>query len=124
MRGKCCWWIIGPLGARPAGRCSRIPWNSAADTPIAGLAVVSVSLDDADAESEAREFLGEQGATFENLRVASGASPKSVSLLNIENGAIPFLQLYDRTGKLRKTFSGLTNPALIDEAVERLLAEG
>jgi thiol-disulfide isomerase/thioredoxin len=88
-----------------------------------GLAVVSLSLDDAEDEPAVRRFLTANRATFENLRVRTGASSESVLALGIENGAIPFLQLYDRTGKLRKTFPAPVRPAEVEKAVRQLLAE-
>jgi len=88
-----------------------------------GLAVVSLSFDDAEDEPKVRRFLTANGATFENLRAKTGASPESVTAFEIENDAIPFLQLYDRTGKLRKTFPAPVRPAEVDKAVRQLLAE-
>ena len=88
-----------------------------------GLAVVSLSLDDAEDEPEVRRFLTANRATFENLRAGTGASPESATAFGIENGAIPFLQLYDRTGKLRKTFPAPIKPAEVEKAVRQLLAE-
>ena len=88
-----------------------------------GLAVVSLSLDDADDEPEVVRFLTANRATFENLRAGTGASPESATAFGIENGAIPFLQLYDRAGKLRKTFPAPVKPAEVEKAVRQLLAE-
>jgi thiol-disulfide isomerase/thioredoxin len=88
-----------------------------------GLAVVSLSLDDVEDEPAVRSFLTANRATFENLRAGTGASPESVIAFGIEKGAIPFLQLYDRTGKLRKTFPAPVRPADVEKAVRQLLAE-
>jgi thiol-disulfide isomerase/thioredoxin len=87
-----------------------------------GLAVVSVSFDDAGDEPQVRKFLSSQQATFENLRATTGASPESAAAFGIENG-IPYLRLYDRAGKLRKTFESPIKPAAVEEAVRQLLAE-
>jgi thiol-disulfide isomerase/thioredoxin len=87
-----------------------------------GLAVVSVSLDDADQEPEIRAFLADQQAGFENLRAATGTSAESFKALGIDSG-VPCIQLYDRSGKLRRTFSPPVSPAGVEEAVKRLLAE-
>jgi thiol-disulfide isomerase/thioredoxin len=89
-----------------------------------GLAVVSLSLDDAEDEPEVLRFLAANRATFENLRAETGASPESATAFGLgEDGAIPFLQLYDRTGKLRKTFTAPVKPAEVEKAVRQLLAE-
>ena len=69
-----------------------------------GLAVVSVSLDDADAEPEALAFLTKSHATFDNLRVKSGAGDETFDAFEIASGAIPHFKLYDRSGKLHRVF--------------------
>jgi len=88
-----------------------------------GLAVISVSFDDAEDEPGVLRFLAAEGASFENLRAESGASSQSFTEFGVENGAIPFLQLYDRTGKLRKAFAAPFKPADVEKAVKQLLAE-
>lgn len=88
-----------------------------------GLAVISVSLDDPEEERDVLEFLTVQGASFENLRADSGASSRTATAFGIENGTIPYVQLYDRAGKLRKTFPAPIKPEQIKKAVEELLAE-
>ena len=86
------------------------------------LAVVSVSLDDADDEPEVLKFLAAQEATFENLRAETGASQQSAMGFEIDNG-IPLMRLYDRTGKLRRTFAAPFKAADVERAVRQLLAE-
>jgi thiol-disulfide isomerase/thioredoxin len=88
-----------------------------------GLTVLSVSLDDPEEEGDVLEFLATQQAPFDNLRADSGASSRSASAFGIENGTIPFVQLYDREGKLRQTFPAPIKPERIKETVQRLLAE-
>jgi thiol-disulfide isomerase/thioredoxin len=87
-----------------------------------GLAVVSVSLDEAEDEPAVLRFLTAQGAAFENLRSQTGASSRSFTEFEIERG-IPFMQLYDRAGKLRKKFLAPFKPDQVREAVKQLLAE-
>ncbi len=88
-----------------------------------GLVVISVSLDDAEAEPAALKFLTASKAGFENYLVDTGASSESFEALGITNGALPFVRLYDRAGKLRKTFAAPIDPAKVEESVKELLAE-
>ncbi len=91
-----------------------------------GLAVISLSFDDAGAEQEVREFLASKGATFGNFVSAYGAGPKSPEAFQIEDGSLPHYKLYDRTGKLRKSFAsggGPIDSKQIDAAVEELLEQ-
>jgi len=69
-----------------------------------GLSVVSVACDDEKKTDEILTFLNEQGATFKNLRSVGGADNASTDF-DIEGGALPHFKLYDRKGKLRRTFS-------------------
>lgn len=71
----------------------------------AGLAVVSVSLDDPADEVKVRTFLEKQGATFDNLLSKWGGDGPSFENFDIRGGAVPHYKLYDRDGQLRQTFS-------------------
>lgn len=94
-----------------------------------GLTVISVSLDDpGDAEVQAavRKFLDQHGATFQNFVSKYGSTSESFEVFDIPDGALPHFKLYDREGKLYKTFaSGGQNidPDEIDRAVEALLGK-
>lgn len=70
-----------------------------------GLVVISLACDDEAEAGEALEFLKSQNATFQNLRAAQGADEQTFEDFEITGGALPHLKLYDRTGKLRKTFA-------------------
>jgi thiol-disulfide isomerase/thioredoxin len=103
------------LGGRLAGR---------------GLSVVTVSCDDPAESARVAEFLqSKQAAHAVNLISQFGAGPKTMEEFEITTGAVPFYKLYDRTGRLRKTF-GIDpalktqfTPADIEAAIEQLLAE-
>jgi hypothetical protein len=63
------------------------------------------------------------------LQCKSGTSSESFDAFEIASGALPHYKLYDRTGKLRRTFEldpsakKQFTPADIDAAVTELLAE-
>jgi thiol-disulfide isomerase/thioredoxin len=94
-----------------------------------GLVVVSFACDDADKEGEVLGFLREQEATFKNLRGVDGSNEKTFEDFQIAGGALPHYKLYDRKGKLSKSFA--VDPeaeqqfslADIDAAIQELLAE-
>jgi thiol-disulfide isomerase/thioredoxin len=93
-----------------------------------GLAVVSLSMDEADAHEDALAFLKQQKATFTNLRSKFGAEEQAIEAFDIDGGALPHFKLYDRSGKpVKKLVSGDANPPPeaedIDKAVEELLSE-
>lgn len=95
-----------------------------------GFAAISMSFDDPDNKDEALKFLVEQRASFDNLLSKFGGESESYAAYEVPNEVIPHFKLYDRTGKLRKTFSpdvdagkGI-DPQEIDKAVAELLAEG
>lgn len=93
-----------------------------------GLVVATVSLDNPDEEAQVRDKLAEKGATMEAF-LAQAAEPgrpetDPFTIFEIPGGALPHLKLYDRNGKLCRSFASYPDsvePAQIDEAVEQLL---
>lgn len=94
-----------------------------------GLEVITLACDDEKATADVLTFLRAHEAVLQNLRSASGAGEKTFEDFEIDGGALPHYKLYDRSGKLRRTFS--TDPvaqvqfslADVDAAVIELLAE-
>ena len=87
-----------------------------------GLAVVSVSLDDPSNKEAVLEFLVGKGARFNNFVSQYGSGTESFEVFDV--GSLPFCKLYDREGKLRRSFSSVNSPIdpdEIDRAVEELL---
>ncbi len=70
-----------------------------------GLAVIGVSMDDDEAHEDVVKFLAEQKATFDNLRSKTGASDESFESFDVPGGTLPCLRLFDREGKVIKTFA-------------------
>ncbi len=70
-----------------------------------GLVVVAVAMDDVDARDDIENFLKEQRATFECVRSQDGASDESFEAFEIPGGSLPCLRLYDREGKVVRTFA-------------------
>ncbi len=70
-----------------------------------GLVVVTVSCDDPNDVDQVAKFLtSKQAGNATNLISQFGGSPKTMEAFEITTGAVPFYQLYDRSGKLRQTF--------------------
>jgi thiol-disulfide isomerase/thioredoxin len=88
-----------------------------------GLQVISVSLNEPEEQAAVLAFLRRMHAALPNLISRYGASTQSMETFQID-AAIPCLKLYDREGRLRKTFGAddPPTPAKIDRAVEELLA--
>jgi thiol-disulfide isomerase/thioredoxin len=91
-----------------------------------GLTVISVSLDDPDDKlPQVVEFLGKQNATFANFISRYGGGTESVEAFEL-GGALPQLKLYDRQGKLHRSFGGddeEVDTQQLDRALEALLGE-
>ena len=68
-----------------------------------GLALVSLSIDDATAREDAREFLKSVKATGTHMISKWGAGTESAERFDF-SGEVPFYRLYDRGGKLRYQF--------------------
>ncbi len=74
-----------------------------------GLAVISVSMDDPEEETQepaksVLDFLKNQNATFTNFQSKLGGDEDAMKAFDVAGGAIPFYKIYDKTGKLTKTF--------------------
>lgn len=72
-----------------------------------GLVVISVSMDDSDADTKknVRTFLEKQNAKkLVNLQSSLGGEEKAMKAFEITGGAIPHYKIYGKTGKLVKTF--------------------
>lgn len=93
-----------------------------------GLVVISFACDDAAKVDEVLQFLQEQDATFQNLRSAFGSDEETFEDFEIDGGALPHYKLFDRKGKLHRTFASDPTAAKqftleeIDAAIEELLA--
>ncbi len=89
-----------------------------------GLTVVTISLDDPDSEAAVRRFLDQQGAAMDNFLSVYGVGPEAFTAFGIADGGLPHVRLYDRQGKLRRTFASggkAIDPAEVERAVEELL---
>ena len=95
----------------------------------AGLAVISVSMNEPKDRPSVLAFLERQKADFENLLPEYGAGSKFLEAFDLR-GDVPFYKLYDSKGVLRFSFSddpsGIENCESIekiDSSVEALLKE-
>lgn len=97
-----------------------------------GLTVVALSFDEPEDAEQVRRALEGAGAASSGvvtLQSKFGSSSESLDAFEIASGALPHYKLYDRTGKLRRTFEldpsakKQFTPADIDAAVAQLLAE-
>jgi thiol-disulfide isomerase/thioredoxin len=95
-----------------------------------GLAVVTMGMDDPDDAARLARMLATRGAAATTNFVSSyGGGSKGMEAFEIEGGALPQYRLYDRSGKLRRTFA--LDPAAkvqftsddVAAAVAELLAE-
>lgn len=98
--------------------------------PDRDFAVVTLNFDDPDAAEQVRSVLERVGASgLTNLQSRFGGSSESMDAFEIASGALPHYKLFDRQGKLRRTFEldpaakQQFTPADIDAAVAALLAE-
>jgi thiol-disulfide isomerase/thioredoxin len=97
-----------------------------------GLVVVTLNFDDPDAAEQVRKVLSGAGADtagLTNLQTRLGGSTASMEAFEIASGALPHYKLFDRQGKLRRTFEldptakKQFTPADIDAAIAKSLAE-
>ena len=91
-----------------------------------GLAVISVSLNEAAEQPQVLEKLRQNGATFDNFLSREGMTDEALEGFGLDDGILPQYRLYDREGNLHKSFSislRLFTTEEIDRAVEELLGQ-
>jgi thiol-disulfide isomerase/thioredoxin len=94
-----------------------------------GLAVVSVSIDDADDIERVRTFLAERKATFDNVLADAGSSNATANAFELDAG-VPQYRVYDRSGQLLRSFAvdpeaeRQFTPDDVEQAVRQALALG
>lgn len=93
----------------------------------AGLAVISLSVDEVSERESVLRFLSEQQADFDNLLGTYGVGTEAADAFEY-GGDVPFYKLYDRQGQLRYQFSpdpreGIEPFESLDQRVAELLAE-
>lgn len=89
-----------------------------------GLTVMSVSMDDPESEPEVLDFLVSKGATFPNFISRYGLGSEAIEAFAIENGTLPYVRIYDRSGTSRYQLAGgEVRPKDVEKAVRELLQE-
>jgi thiol-disulfide isomerase/thioredoxin len=87
-----------------------------------GLRLVTISADDPAEERAAIEFLKDSGVSGAAYLRAAKDEDKFVRMVDPKwSGALPALFLYDRKGKLVKSFFGETPLATVEAEIQKLL---
>jgi thiol-disulfide isomerase/thioredoxin len=86
-----------------------------------GLAVITVSLDEPEERPAVLKFLVDRRAATENYLAPYGASSAAVAAFGIDGGTLPHVRIYDRQGRLVRSFSGDIHADEVRRAVEDLL---
>jgi thiol-disulfide isomerase/thioredoxin len=87
-----------------------------------GFQLVTVSCDEPEEESRARALVEKHGVPAPAYLKSSRDDDKFINLVNTKwSGALPALFLYDRQGKLARSFIGETEMSAVDAAIRKLL---
>ena len=85
-----------------------------------GLAVITISLDEPETRARVLKVLLDRHATTENYLAPYGGGTEAVAAFGID-GTLPHLRLYDRQGRLYRSFTGDFRAAEVHGAVAELL---
>lgn len=85
-----------------------------------GLTVITVSLNKPDERDAVLEFLGSHRANVENYLNRIESDAEAIKGFEIEGGSLPYLRVFDRSGRLFRVISG-DQPDQIDRAVAEAL---
>jgi cytochrome c biogenesis protein CcmG, thiol:disulfide interchange protein DsbE len=87
-----------------------------------GLVLVTVSADEPEQEHDARELLEKIGVPPPVYIKRAASDENFINAIDRQwSGALPAIFLYDRRGKLQRSFIGESPAAAIEAAAERLL---
>ena len=87
-----------------------------------GLRMVTVSCDEPEDQRKAGQFLAQHQAPQPAYLKRAVEDEKFIDSVDGKwSGALPALFLYDRSGRLARSFIGETEVAVIDEAIRKLL---
>jgi hypothetical protein len=87
----------------------------------AGLVVISLSVDDADEKANVLKFLEGQKATMRNFILEDKDRNEKAGDAKLFHSVPPIVHVFDRDGKLAKTFEGKKELADLDPFVKGLL---
>ena len=87
-----------------------------------GFRLVTISADEPEHERTAAEFLKKSGISGSAYLRRAKDDDKFINSVDPKwSGALPALFLYDRQGKLLKSYTGETDPAAIEAAIRKIL---
>ncbi len=87
-----------------------------------GLRLIPISCDEPEDESKALSFLRQAGVSFPGyLKRVADDEKFIVSVDPNWSGALPALFLYDRTGRLVRSFVGEADLGAVEQAIQKLL---
>jgi thiol-disulfide isomerase/thioredoxin len=87
-----------------------------------GLRLVTVSCDEPEDQSKAGQFLTKQGATQPAYLKRVAEDEKFINFVSGNwSGALPAMFLYDRNGRLARSFIGETDLAVLEQAILKLM---
>ena len=87
-----------------------------------GFHLVTISCDEPEHETDARQFLREHGVPETGYLKQVDDDEKFINAVDPKwSGALPALFLYDRSGRMVHSFVGKTEIAELEKAIEKLL---
>lgn len=87
-----------------------------------GLRLIPISCDEPEDESKALSFLRKAGVSFPGYRKQVADDEKFILSVDPKwSGALPALFLYDRTGRLVRSFVGEADLSAVEKAIHKLL---
>jgi thiol-disulfide isomerase/thioredoxin len=87
-----------------------------------GFRLVTVSCDEPEQETDARQFLREHGVSETGYLKQVDDDEKFINAVDPKwSGALPALFLYDRSGRMVQSFVGETEIAELEKAIQKLL---
>jgi hypothetical protein len=90
---------------------------------MAGLVVISLTIDDLEERGAALEFLTKQKATFQNFLLDDKDRGEKAGDAKLFHSSPPIMHVFDRGGKKVKTFEGKKEAEGVEPLVRELLGK-
>ena len=86
-----------------------------------GLKLVTVSCDEVEDEGKAAQFLAQSGVLGPAYKKRVADDEAFINFVDRKwSGALPALYLYDRSGRLARSFIGETDMSVLEEAIRKI----
>lgn len=88
-----------------------------------GLDVIAMNMDGLEEKDAANKMLSQLDLPLVHWGLNEGMTEAGLAAVQVKDGAVPAIHLYDRKGRLRYRFDGVNDKEELERAIGELLGE-